>query len=1147
MFSIIQGNIFHYKAQAIAIPSDRDLQLSPGLRQLAYDYFGFQNIQQPCDAYLQKQKSGFIYYSQAITIPINHKDFKQIIHCILPKYDQKSPNQSISLLRKQFENIFKQIYEYQIKSILIPVLGCGSAEYSIDESLMNFGDAFQMYRDKIINVQIKLVVFDKEEFLFAKDFLQHLLQPDILKQETQQLNQIQQKVDISHPQKIQQKMIFEEFNDDNENDYKNHIMNQNYQKINQKSNNINDKVKMELEEINQNDQFQQFQVNNQLPLKDYHKRKQLNQQESQNNMSPQIQQTTSTHNQSNTIVSNQPIQLNQINQIQNQQPILQDFPPKQENKILITLYVEIPDSTLEIIQNQMDLIKFMLEVCQDLNKLHQKLLQNDKNLECTNKSFQYKLYYKLSKNLKELQPFCPIEMKDSQYVSETHDSYAIGILFKSMIDTKFKNVKDQQMIEIQQFLEKQTSDTTSERSQINQIFDYLLSLSQNEELNENYFQTQIKMKSCYNNSTLLKIQNLKKQMMEITTKNIIDQKLQQNFFQETYVKKGEELFQELNINKKDSFQHINEKIDNQYQQIYEKTENLSQNNNQQQDDQFQELNLKSNFKNQNQFQQNRSLNNSEFKLKESKFTKIDCVAIPVDKYKFKQSLPFFIKLESLDNVLEDIVNLAQNDKEHFLQSVKTNVPTFGCNYVLLVFGPSQNTTIGRQIQLANCFRDIFLYTLKCLKLSTCCLCLDDIYNNLIVDQTDLPTDTLNIAFDEAINKYPEQLSYNQIKFNNKIWIVIKKDPLKFKLLKTSVSIYKQDITEIKGVDVIVNAANNQLIKGGGVCGSIFRAAGERYLENEIQQKFFEIGRNSIDTSEVLVTKSYDLEQEQGPKYIFHAVGPVYNLQEPQKSADQLSKCLFNILQKCQEYGISSIAIPIMSAGIYGFPIFQCAEVFHSTLLNFNFQKPLSIHIVDVLDEKIEIFQIIFKGEKLREIIHSKLEFAPPTDCLVGPIDLKFHNSGVVKKIIELAGPSFKNELELKIKNYQMKDDIQFGQSFLIQGYKLKFNNIYQVLLISPPLNLTLNKSCLLYQVFQKILVETFQNKKFSSITILIYGILQQCLTNEEDLKTYDGTKAINIFLQVIQDYQQKFNQRCGKITILSNVAQFCSECELIFK
>ncbi|CAK85130.1 unnamed protein product (macronuclear) [Paramecium tetraurelia] len=551
----------------------------------------------------------------------------------------------------------------------------------------------------------------------------------------------------------------------------------------------------------------------------------------------------------------------------------------------------------------------------------------------------------------------------------------------------------------------------------------------------------------------------------------------------------------------------------------EKSENLHQRIKKDQDDSFQEL----------------------------KLIKIDCVAIPVNKYNFKQSLPSFIKLESLYTVLEDIVNLAQNDKEHFLQSVRTNVATLDCNYVLLVFCPNYDKTVGRQIQLANCFRDILLYSLKCLKLYTCCLCLDDIYNNLIEDQNDLPKDTPINAFKEAINKYPDSLNWSEINFNNKNWIVVKKDPLKFKLHGISVSIYKQDITEIKGIDAIVNAANNLLQKGGGVCGSIFRAAGEYQLEQEIDQIFQKLGRNQIETSEVVVTNSYKLKSFQGPNYIFHAASPTYNQQEPQKSVEQLYKCILNVLQKCQEMKLSSIAIPMISAGIYGFPLFKCAEVFYQAILNFNFQTPLSIHIVDILDENVEILQIIFKGERLREIIQSKLDSAPPTDCLVGPIDLKSYNSGVVKMLFELAGPSFKNELEYKIKYYQTKDDIEYGQSFLIQGYKLKFNNIYQVLLISTPQNLNGNKSCLLYQVFLKILVETFLKRRLSSITILIYGILQQCLTNEEELKTYDGTKAINIFLEVIKDYQQKYNLECGKITILSNVPQFCTECELIFK
>lgn len=68
---------------------------------------------------------------------------------------------------------------------------------------------------------------------------------------------------------------------------------------------------------------------------------------------------------------------------------------------------------------------------------------------------------------------------------------------------------------------------------------------------------------------------------------------------------------------------------------------------------------------------------------------------------------------------------------------------------------------NQQIVLETCnihYKLRLLYSLKCLKLYTCFLCLDDIYNKLIVDQTDLPADTPIKAFHEAINKYPDPLS-----------------------------------------------------------------------------------------------------------------------------------------------------------------------------------------------------------------------------------------------------------------------------------------------------------------------------------------------------------------------------------------------------
>ncbi|CAD8139462.1 unnamed protein product [Paramecium octaurelia] len=1151
MFSIIQGDIFVQQAQAIALPSDQSMQDSPGLRQQAYDLLGRHNIQQPCNNYLLKQKPGSIQCSQAITLPINHKDFKYIIHCIVPKYDGKQQLQSLNQLRQLFHNIFKEIYDNKIKSILIPTLGCGNAGFTPDESFMVLKEIIQKCRDKIKDVHIKLVLYEASLLDFASDYFQDLFQTQTLEQKSLFNNSSQQKNQnaINQQQNQQQKINFVEIDDFQNVQIPNHqnypqFNNQNQPLKNYKSNNINQNVPKDQEIRYYNNDLLQKPIN-QLPIASNQNKNNNYQKEYQQNLPSNNQKVISNQNQPINLNSSQPPQIVQAQQSQYQQPLYKSVPLQQQSKMFISLYIDIFDENQEQIQNRIDLLKFLMEVCQDVYHLHQKLLKNEKNLEQINKQFNYKLSYKVSENLKEIHPFCPPEMLESQYVSSTHDSFAIGVLFKMILNNKFQNQKDQQFTEFQLKADIQISDTTSDRLEIIQLFHFLSQQEEQLSNTEEHFKIEKEMKQFYIQPNIMqRIQEQKKKMLGLATKkNNFDSQLLLGSLQKPIENKGENLNQDLKQKSTENYFNKIQYTDQQFQQKIEKLDNLHQRINKDQDDSFQELNLNS----PQQFQQNGIQNDRQLVQQQPKLPKIDCVAIPVNKYNFKQSLPPFIKLGSLNTVLEDIVNLAQNDKEHFLQSVRTNVPALDCNYVLLVFCPNQDKTVGRQIQLANCFRDILLYSLKCLKLYTCCLCLDDIYNNLIEDQTDLPKDTPIKSFQEAINKYPDNLNWNEIYFNNKNWIVVSKDPLKFKLHGISVSIYKQDITEIKGIDAIVNAANNLLMKGGGVCGSIFRAAGEYQLEQEINQYFQQLGRNQIENSEVVVTNSYNLMSFQGPKYIFHAASPIYNQQEPQKSVDQLYKCIINVLQKCQEMKLSSIAIPMISSGIFGFPLFKCAEVFYQAILNFNFQTPMSIHIVDVLVEKVEIFQIIFKGEKLREIIQSKLESAPPTDCLVGPIDLKSYNSGVVKMLIELAGPSFKNELEYKIKYYQTKDDIQYGQSILIQGYKLKFNNIYQVLLISTPQNLTGNKSCLLYQVFLKILVETFLKRRFSSITILIYGILQQCLTNEEELKTYDGTKAIKIFLEAIQDFQLKYNQECGKIAILSNVPQFCTDCELIFK
>lgn len=124
---------------------------------------------------------------------------------------------------------------------------------------------------------------------------------------------------------------------------------------------------------------------------------------------------------------------------------------------------------------------------------------------------------------------------------------------------------------------------------------------------------------------------------------------------------------------------------------------------------------------------------------------------------------------------------------------------------------------------------------------------------------------------------------------------------------SSISIQKTSITELK-VDAIVNAANSSLLMGGGVCGAIFRAAGPA----ELQAACDRIGH--CNTGSAVITPGFRLPA----KYVIHAVGPVWNggfSGEP----EQLKSAYQQSLKVAKENGCHSIAFPLISAGIYGYP------------------------------------------------------------------------------------------------------------------------------------------------------------------------------------------------------------------------------------
>ena len=165
---------------------------------------------------------------------------------------------------------------------------------------------------------------------------------------------------------------------------------------------------------------------------------------------------------------------------------------------------------------------------------------------------------------------------------------------------------------------------------------------------------------------------------------------------------------------------------------------------------------------------------------------------------------------------------------------------------------------------------------------------------------------------------------------------------------SSISIQKKSITELE-VDAIVNAANSELQHGGGVCGAIFGAAGPR----ELQAACDKIG--GCKTGDAVITPGFRLPS----KYVIHAVGPIWHGGE-RGEPEQLYSAYKRSLEVAKDNGLHSIAFPLISAGIYGYPQSQAWERALTACQDFiNANKDYEIEIIfAVIDD-----DILAKGKK----------------------------------------------------------------------------------------------------------------------------------------------------------------------------------------
>lgn len=243
------------------------------------------------------------------------------------------------------------------------------------------------------------------------------------------------------------------------------------------------------------------------------------------------------------------------------------------------------------------------------------------------------------------------------------------------------------------------------------------------------------------------------------------------------------------------------------------------------------------------------------------------------------------------------------------------------------------------------------------------------------------------------------------------------------------NIIRADITKME-TDAIVNAANSRLLMGGGVCGAIFNAAGAEKMQAACDKIGF------CGLGEAVITKGFNLKA----KYVIHTVGPIYKAGNTVQEK-QLYSAYANSLKLAKSKRIKSIAFPLISSGIFGYPKSEAITVARQAIKDFLKDNDMDIYLVVYDRDAFEISKGLF--DRIKSYIAETLVLPQSYDRRIDSHSIPIERSVYESEMMfpQMTANNASRSLDDLLKNL----DETFSQMLLrlIDERNLKVSEVYK--------------------------------------------------------------------------------------------------------